>query len=126
MEEQGGLGADSRSVFLDKVAKIHANMQMWHGLDSARALVIGRSWSSVEAYLAEMRPPITQQGRWGGYAEAALISYAWNVVIAMFCKFLIGAYTLLCDPVTPPGANLAHRICMVPPGNWAQAQQGTH
>ena len=53
----------------------------------SQGLDIGRSWSFAETYLAEMRPPITHQGQRGGYAEATLISYDWNVVVAIFAKF---------------------------------------
>ena len=77
------------------------------------ALDIGRSWPSVEEYLARMRPPITRQKQWGGFAEAALISHDWKITVAIFATTCSGKYFLLCEPVKPPGVSPEHRICVV-------------
>ena len=136
MEERGELGANCRSVFLDKVAQTHANMQMWPDLDLEAALDIGRSWPSLEEYLARMRPPITRRRQWGGFPEAALISHDWKIIIALFAKRSDGKYFLVCEPVKPPGVSLERRICvvwlethydllLVSPDQWAKAQEKT-
>ena len=137
MEERGELGANCRSIFLDKIAEIHTARQQWCGLDLELALDIGRSWPSVTEYLARMKPPIMRKRQWGGYVEAALISYDWNIIVAIFVRTSVGKYVLLCEPVMPPGANPAHRICvvwsathydllLVPPEEWTKAQQEAH
>ena len=76
---------------------------MWPDLDLEAALDIGRSWPSVEEYLARMRPPITRRSQWGGFAEAALISHAWKITVAILAKRSDGKYVILCEPVQPPG-----------------------
>ena len=89
----------------------------------------------MEAYVAAMRPPITHQRQWGGFVEAALISHAWKITVAIFAK-RSGKYFLLCEPVKPPGVSPEHRICVVWTGShydlllvsrdqWAKAQEKT-
>ena len=137
MEERGELGSNCRSTFLDNIAGTHRTMQQWSGLDLEVALDIGRSWPSVEEYVRRMRPPIMHKRQWGGYAEAALLSYDWKIAVAIFTKTSVGKYVLLCEPVTPPEANPAHRIgvvwsgthydlLLVPLEEWMKAQQKAH
>ena len=109
---------------------------MWPDLDLEAALDIGRSWPSVEEYLARMRPPIRDKRQWAGFAEAALISHAWKITVAIFAKRSSGKYLILCEPVKPPGVIPEHRICvvwkerhydllLVSPDQWAKAQEQT-
>ena len=101
------------ACLLAKVAETHASRQKWPHLDLEAALDIGRSWPSVEEYLARLRPPITQKRQWGGFVEAALISHDWKITVAIFAKRSDGKYFLLCEPVKPPGVSPEHRICVV-------------
>ena len=122
-------------MFLDNVREKHESRQMWHGLNLEAAIDIPRSWPSVGEDLARMRPPIKRRRQWGGFAEAALISYAWKVTIAIFAT-RSGKYFLLVEPVKPPGVSLERRICVLWTGShydlllvsrdqWAKAQEKT-
>ena len=102
----------------------------------AVALAIGGQWSSVEEYLDIMKLPVKHRRQWGGYSEALLLSYQWNVTVGIFAEGKTGDRFLMCDPIIPPGAtDPENRICLLwkgqthynllimPPRTWAQAQR---
>ena len=87
MQRRADLGETCRNLFLQLVAHRHENKQVWPGIDMMLALDIGRRWPSVEAYLEHMKKvPVKDPSQWGGYGEAALISYDWTVIVAIFAK----------------------------------------
>ena len=114
MPERAKLGETCRNAFLAKVTHRHQHKLAWaDGSDLTAALDVGRGWPSVEEYLERMKFPITHRRQWGGYGEALLLSHEWKVVIAFFAERAPGQYFLLCEPVSPPGANVALRICLL-------------
>ena len=123
---------------LDLVEKNHKDKKGWYGLDSLEAaLDIGRSWPSVDTYVATMRQPIESRRQWGGYAEAVLISYVAKTGLAIFTKTGHHKYHLCCEPVIPPEVDPEKIICFVwsqshydvltvSPDKWAKAKQQHH
>ena len=138
MEQRVELGLQCRREYLAKLAERHAigPGATFAGVDIAVALAIGQQWRSVEQYLDVMKLPVKHRRQWGGYSEALLLSYQWNVTVGIFAEGKTGDYFLLCDPIIPPGAtDPEKRICLLwkgqthynllimPPRTWAQAQR---
>ena len=88
MDQRVELGLQCRREYLVKLAERHAigPGATFAGIDIATALAIGHQWRSVEEYLDVMKLPVRSRRQWGGYSEALLISYEWQVIVAIFAK----------------------------------------
>ena len=113
MAERAELGVECRREYLGKVAERHRNGQTFAGLDLLAALDIGRQWRSVEQYVDVMDFLVQHRRQWGGYSEALLLSHEWRIVVAIFGHGARGEYSLLCEPIRPPGAEDRGRVCLL-------------
>ena len=88
MEQRAELGLQCRREYLAKLAERQAigPGASFAGIDIAAALAIGQQWRSVEQYLDVMKLPVKHRRQWGGYSEAFLLSYEWQVTVGIFAQ----------------------------------------
>ena len=93
------LGAFTRQSYLKLVKNYLALKKrevMGLPIDS---LLTDSDWTSVEEYLKGMEPPITTRRQWGGFVEAAIMGYAWQMQVAFFLEYPGGDVVMMTEPV---------------------------
>jgi hypothetical protein len=120
LQQRGEKGAQCRTWFLDLVKGLMQRKAELHpglGVTVEEVLLESGCWATPDEYVSAMSTPLPNRGTWGGFAEASVMAYRWNVRIALFAMNASSEELfLLFEPAEPRNAEA--RVCLL----WT----GTH
>ena len=83
VDQRKAHGVYCRNEYLKYVKHLVVQNTEVMGL-SIESLLTDLDWTSVEAYLEGMTPPIESRRQWGGFVEAVIMGHYWQMQVAFF------------------------------------------